>query len=82
MNTNVLDRVCHVVADLFTLPLEQVTATTSPKQITAWDSLQQLNLILALEHDFEVQLSPEEIETIKSVETAAQVLEHKLANAQ
>jgi acyl carrier protein len=50
---------------------------SSPDNITSWDSLQHLNLVLALEQEFQVQFSPEEIEEILSVELAAALLDEK-----
>ena len=50
---------------------------SSPETIPTWDSLQHLNLVLALEQEFRIQFTPEEIEQILSVEKAAAVLEEK-----
>ena len=41
-----------------------------------------LNLVLAIEEQFEVQLSPEEIEGMHSIGEAAAMLEKKLATAE
>ena len=50
---------------------------SSPETIPTWDSLQHLNLVLALEQEFRIQFTPEEIELILSVEKAATILEEK-----
>jgi len=54
-----------------------VRPDTSPDNIANWDSLQHLNLVLALEQEFNVQFTPEEIEQILSVELAAALLDEK-----
>jgi acyl carrier protein len=57
--------------------LEQVQPESSPDTIPNWDSLQHLNLVLAVEQEFNVQFSPEEIEQLLSVELVAALLEEK-----
>lgn len=60
-------RVRQVAADVFNLPLEQVTAQSSPQTIETWESLQHLNLVLALEQEFAISIDPEEIAQIGSI---------------
>ena len=76
-NTPLLDRVRSIFSDVFQVPLEDVRADSSPDTIPNWDSLQHLNLVLALEQEFNVQFSPEEIEQLLSVELVAALLEEK-----
>ena len=77
MNTPFLDRVRGIFSDVFQIPLEQVQAESSPDTIPNWDSLQHLNLVLALEQEFQVQFTPEEIEQLLSVELVAALLDEK-----
>ena len=72
-----LDQVRRIFADVFQMPLEQISPQSSPETIAAWDSLQHLNLVLALEHEYRVQFTPEEIERMLSVELAAVLLDGK-----
>jgi acyl carrier protein len=66
-----------VFSDVFQVPLDQLTMQSSPETIPTWDSLQHLNLVLALEQEFNIQFTPEEVEQLLSVEVAATVLEEK-----
>jgi acyl carrier protein len=59
------------------MPLDQVKPESSPDTISTWDSLQHLNLVLALEQEFRIEFTPEEIEQILSVELAAALLDEK-----
>ena len=72
-----LDRVRRIFSDVFQVPLDQVTPQSSPDTIETWDSLQHLNLVLALEQEFQIQFTPEEIEQLLSVELVAARLEQK-----
>jgi acyl carrier protein len=78
MTTSVLDRVRHLAADLFDLPLETITSETSPATVERWDSLQHLNLVLSLEETFGLQFPPEETEQMSSIEAIARLVERKL----
>ena len=64
-------------SDVFQIPLDQIRPESSPDTIPNWDSLQHLNLVLALEQEFNVQFTPEEIEQLLSVELVAALLEEK-----
>jgi len=75
--TPVLERVSIMIADLFQLPLETVGPRTSPDNVETWDSLQHLNLVLALEQEFDLQFTPEEIEQLLSVELIAALVNEK-----
>jgi acyl carrier protein len=72
-----LERVQRIVADVLEVPLEQVKPESSPDTIESWDSLHHLNMVLALEQEFAVQFTPEEIEQLLSVELVAALVEEK-----
>jgi len=67
-----------MASDLFGIPAEQISTASSPETLEAWDSVQHLNLVLALEQKFNLQLSPEEIEQMKNVGDIAKLVEGKL----
>lgn len=80
MNTTMTDRIRHLAAELFNLPAANISSTSSPADIKAWDSLQHLNLILAVEQEFQIQLEPEEAERMKSICDVVKQVEYKLAS--
>jgi acyl carrier protein len=73
-----LDEVRQLAADVFSVPLEQVTLESSPKSIGNWDSLQHLNLVLGLEQAFDLEFAPEEIERMGTIETIVALVDQKL----
>lgn len=79
MTSPVFERVRGIAADVLKLPANQITAQSSPENIESWDSVQHLNLILALEQDFSVQFEPEEIEQMSSIDRILGVLQSKLS---
>jgi len=72
-------RVRRVVSSVLGLPIEQVTLKTSSDDVENWDSLSIVNLMMAIEEEFQVGLSPEEAGDLLSVELITQVLQEKLA---
>ena len=58
-------------------PIELVTPESTPDTIEGWDSIAHLNLVLALEQEFGIQLLPEEIEQLLSVELIVALLVEK-----
>jgi acyl carrier protein len=71
------DEIRGIASDIFGVPAERLSATSSPDTIENWDSVQHLNLVLALEEKFGLQLSPEEIEQMKNLGETAKVIEAK-----
>lgn len=67
-------RVYHIVAELFDVELDSLTPASSPKAIELWDSTGHLNLVLALEEEFEVKFSPDQMDHIVDLETIVGML--------
>ena len=74
-------RVRRVVSSVLGLPLERVTLSTSNDDVENWDSLLIINLLMAIEAEFEVNLTPEEAGGLLSVELIVQLLREKGRNA-
>ncbi len=80
MTASTLEQVRHIASDIFGVPFDKITAESSPETIENWDSMQHLNLVLAVEEKFGVQLEPEDIEQMKNIGAVAAVVE-KLQSA-
>jgi acyl carrier protein len=78
LTSTILDQVRSVASDLFSIPINRITAESSPETIETWDSTQHLNFVLALEEKFGLQLSPEEMEQMQNVGEAAKLVEGKV----
>jgi len=61
------EKVTEIVADIFELDETEVADELTPDMVDIWDSLSQLRLVTAIEQDFDIKLSMDEIETIDSV---------------
>ena len=72
-----LEGVTRVLADVFGLDPGQLRPDSSPDTIESWDSVQHLNMIIALEQEFGVRFAPEEIEEAFSVQAIAELIQRK-----
>ena len=67
------NRVYAVVAATFGVPISSVTDSTSTETIEAWDSMNHLHLVVALEGEFGVSFEPEraiELTSVRAIEQA------------
>ena len=61
MGNKVEDRIKSIMSTVFEIPEEQIKDNSSPDTIESWDSLKHMNLIIALEEEFEVEFTDNEI---------------------
>ena len=54
-------RIKKVMGDVFNIGVNSINNDSSPDNIENWDSLKHMNLIVALEEEFEVEFDDEEI---------------------
>ena len=80
MTASTFEEVRNIASDIFGIPADGITAESSPETIENWDSMQHLNLVLAIEEKFGVQLDPEDIEQMNSIGAVAALVE-KLQSA-
>ena len=59
------------------VPAKKITLQSSSNNIESWDSLQQLNLILALEQSFGLEFEPEDMEQMTSIEKILVMIDSK-----
>jgi acyl carrier protein len=62
------------VADIFEAPVENIRPETRRDEIEAWDSLGILTLMARLDEDFQVLLTEEEIQQLRSVKDILNLL--------
>lgn len=55
------ERVFRIISQVMNVPFEKINGRSSPEELEKWDSFQHMNLILALEEEFKIRFSEEEI---------------------
>ena len=71
------ERVRRVVASVFGVPENSITSESSNQTISNWDSLNIINLMIALESEFGITLSVDEAADLLSVRKIQALLKSK-----
>jgi acyl carrier protein len=61
------DRLYKTMAAVLGIPELSLTEESSPDTIPAWDSLNHLNVIMAMEQEFGVEFSPDDVMSMLNV---------------
>jgi len=78
-NDAILEKVRNIVAEVSEVEVARISLQSSPDNLEEWDSLAQVNIVLSLEQEFGHQFSPEQIESMVSVEKILEVLTARAA---
>ncbi len=68
------DRLKATMSQVLNLPVEEIGDGTSTSTVKNWDSLAQMNLILALEEEFDVEFAVRDIQSLTSYESLSSAL--------
>jgi len=71
------DRLRIIMGNIFDIPIEEINEEISPNNCEKWDSLNQLVLLTAIEEEFEVEFSYEEVLKIADFKSIIDILEDK-----
>jgi acyl carrier protein len=69
------DKVREVMARVLGIPAQDVDDSASADTIGTWDSMEHINLVLALEETFDVRFSAEEMSLMTSYSDIVKILE-------
>lgn len=61
------DRIFQVVSKALSVPVSALSVNSSPETVANWDSLRHMNLIVAIEEEFNIQFSDSEITDLQSM---------------
>ena len=64
----------EVLSAVIDVPLEEIVDDASMDDLEAWDSLAQMNLVIALEEEFDITIPDEEVGTMLSLSLILSVL--------
>ncbi len=70
-------RIKKVMGDVFNIGVDSINNDSSPDNIENWDSLKHMNLIVALEEEFEVEFDDEEIDESMNYTLILKILKSK-----
>ena len=64
---NEFDRLQALMATILQVPAGDITHETTREELEAWDSVQHLNLMLAIEDEYKVSLDIDALQSLTSV---------------
>jgi acyl carrier protein len=76
MNDLTKSKIISTVQKVF--EIEQIDEKASQQNIEKWDSLGHLNLVVALEEEFDISFEPEEIAEMTSVQKIISKIEERI----
>lgn len=62
-------QIFQTMSNLFDIPIEIINEKSSPDSIETWDSLNHIKLIMALEEEFNVTFTDDQIVNMLNVES-------------
>lgn len=68
-----------IFADIFLRDDIELSATTAAPDIAGWDSFRQIEIIMAVEEQFQIKLHTRDIDKLENVGNLVEVIEEKLA---
>jgi acyl carrier protein len=71
------EKLVEIVAELFDLDPAAVDDALTPEDVELWDSMNHLRLVSAVEEEFQIKLSMQEIESIHSLAVLRALVEQR-----
>ena len=71
------DKLHRIFSEVLGVSIDEISEESDPDTLPNWDSIAHLNLVLAIEGEFGITLSPEDAMEMLSVKIARLILEDK-----
>jgi len=78
MNNKIEDRIKNVMSAVFEIYAVKITEESSSSTIETWDSLKHINLVVALEEEFDIQFNDSEIIELQNMLIIKNIIEKKI----
>jgi len=62
----------QIISDIFSVPVETISRSSSSRSIEKWDSYNHMKLVLSLEQGFGAAFTPDEIRDLTTVQAICQ----------
>jgi acyl carrier protein len=82
MNAALEQRVIETVATVLNMSVAELTADSGPESLAQWDSMTHLSLVLALESEFGLGFSDDDVTDMLSVGLICRIVEDRVSEDQ
>ena len=72
------EKLTKIMAQILSVSESQITPNSSPDNLPTWDSLQHMNLVLAIEQSFNISFDDEEIMQMLNYEIIIETIKEKI----
>ena len=66
MGNKISNRIKNIISIVLEISANEIDDKLSPENIMSWDSLKHINLVIALEEEFEIEFSEDQIPQLNS----------------
>ena len=74
----ILERIADIIRDIFDDDALDITENTTAADVDEWDSLEQINILVAVERDFGQKFSVGDVEGLRNVGELVDLVQSKL----
>jgi len=78
MENNIDNHIKNVMSAVFEIPIDEIDDDSSPDNVGSWDSLKHMNLVVALEEEFDIELIDDEIVEMMNLSQIKSIVMEKL----
>ena len=79
MDNSVLDKVKSIIAEVLDVPVQDITEETAIGDIEAWDSLHHIQIVAAIEKEFDFRFTPDVMMELEDVEDIVAAVEARVS---
>ena len=74
-----MDKLNKILCDVFRLKEDKLNDTLTMEDIKKWDSLTHMDLVTSIEEGLNIQLTMDDIMSMKDIKTIKNIVQEKLA---
>jgi len=78
---SIKQRVFKIISQVLEISAEEVNEESSPETLENWDSLKHMNIVMALEEEFDVEFTEDQIVELLNVRLVIMTLEEILSES-
>lgn len=79
MNPEIMERLINILESILDISSDRINDDLTQDTLKIWDSLRHIELVMALEEEFELTFEPEEIEIMGSFKGIKAILAQRLS---
>jgi len=72
------DKIKKIMSEVFSVSIESISEDSSRQNLESWNSLNHLQMVFALEDEFQITLSPSEATRIIDFQSVKELLSNKI----